>query len=395
MKALKNTLIFFISLLSLKLTSAHEAYVLNQTDFWNVVKHDPTEVNIFSALSHPGAIKLAIIITLVVMFIFLANFIFRRTKFGQKVNGGFEKLSFLGPTFVRLAVAITLFFSALSMSFLGPEIKLTSMIVPQILQIALFMASGMILLGLFTEIAAGISLAVFTIGIAFYGIYMITYLNYLGEFAVLMLFGLRKWSVDRFIFGKLKRFEFFKKYETSIIRVCYGIALIFAAVTIKLIHPSLTLDVINEWNLLQFHWLFPNDALLVVMGAFLAEAAIGLFIILGFEMRLTIIVELFYLTLSLIYFRELVWPHLILYGISLNLLVQPEVFTLDHLFFKKHREKKKWWLRPFSPHLNEKETKKWEKGKYKKKKENLHEEIKETNKKIKKLEKPKRPAKRK
>jgi len=168
---------------------------------------------------------------------------------------------------------------------------------------------------------------------------MVTYLNYLGEFAVLLLFGMRRWSIDRYIFGKLKRFKKFEKYGPVIIRICYGIGLIFAAVTVKFLHPSLTLEIINNYNLLQFHWLFPNDALLVVLGAAIAETAIGLLIVIGFETRITILVLLFYLTLSLIYFREAVWPHFILYGISLNLLVQPETFTFDNLFFGKRKKK--------------------------------------------------------
>ncbi len=70
-------------------------------------------------------------------------------------------------------------------------------------------------------------------------------------------------------------------------------------------------------------------------------------------MRLTILISLFYITLSLLFFRERVWPHLLLYGISFNLLVQPETFTIDHILFKKHRKKHLWWKRSFLPH-NEK-----------------------------------------
>ena len=36
--------------------------------------------------------------------------------------------------------------------------------------------------------------------------------------------------------------------------------------------------------------------------------------------------------------------------ISLNLLVQPEVFTLDHVFFDRHRKRLAWWHRPLQPH---------------------------------------------
>lgn len=336
--------------LSLPLTaSAHEAYVLDRTFFWQELR-GPFSLRALEALRDPHNVYVAILITVAILVALFLNFFFRRSNLGQKMNASLEKLSEYGPLFVRLAIAAAFFYSAESASFLGPELPLSSMPYAGLLRGALFFASGAILLGFLTELAALISLIIFTLGFFVFGSYLFTYLNYLGEIVVLLLFGMRKWSLDGLIFGSnktLKTFLKLKKYETTIMRVFYGAALIFAAVTVKFLHPALTLEVINHWNLTQFHWLFPNDPLLVTLGAGLSECAIGLFIILGFEMRLTILVSLFYITLSLMFFRELVWPHLMLYGISFNLLVQPEVFTLDHLLFDR---KIRFWKRPFLPH---------------------------------------------
>ncbi|GBD34292.1 hypothetical protein HRbin35_00002 [bacterium HR35] len=65
---------------------------------------------------------------------------------------------------------------------------------------------------------------------------------------------------------------------------------------------------------------------------------------------MTVLISLFYITLSLIYFKELVWPHILLYEISLNLLVQPEILTLDHFIFERHRKEKSILQRLISPH---------------------------------------------
>jgi hypothetical protein len=66
-------------------------------------------------------------------------------------------------------------------------------------------------------------------------------------------------------------------------------------------------------------------------GAGLAEILIGLFVILGFAMRWTIIISLAFITLSILYFQELLWPHFILYGISFSLLINSgDLFTADH-----------------------------------------------------------------
>ena len=331
---------------------AHEAYVLNRNDFWHHLS-EPFDFQAFNALKNPHDVQVFISITVGIVVVFLINFLFRRMWVGEKFHNLITKLAPTGPFLVRVAIAASFFFSAQSMAFLGPELLLNEMFWPHVLQIGLYLISFMILFGFLTELAAFLGIIFFSIGFYVYGLYMATYLNYLGELIVLLLFGMRSWSFDAIMFGPLKFLKHFEKYEATIVRIFYGLGLAYAAVTVKLLHSDLTTEVVTHWHLTQFHWLFPGDPLLVVLGGGLAELAIGLFIVFGFEMRLTILISLFYITLSLMYFRELVWPHLLLYGISLNLLVQPEVFTLDHIFFEEHRAKKRWWLRPFSPHRHQ------------------------------------------
>ncbi len=332
--------------------SAHEAYVLPADTFWNGLR-GPMSGHAFDALKNPDNIRVTVLIVLSVWMLLGLNFLFRMSATGQKVHAFFERYSKLGPHFVRLTIAIAFLFSALGSSFLGPELQGNLFPYSFLLPPILFAISIMIALGFLTELAALAGIAVFAVGFFVYGPYVFTYLNYVGELIVLLLFGLRVFSLDRYLFGPLRRFQSFEKYETVIVRTFYGLALIYAAITVKLLHPDLTMSVVTTWHLTKFHWLFPSDPLLVTFGAGIVEAVIGLFIIFGFEMRLTVLISLFYITLSLLYFRELVWPHVLLYGISFNLLVQPEVFTLDHLFFKKHLKHKSWWKRPFSPHTKE------------------------------------------
>lgn len=316
------------------IASAHEAYVLPTAYFWQQL-NGPDSFGALNALANPDNIRITFYVVAGTFVVYLLNFLLRRTKLGHKLHKAPERLAFLGPIFVRAAIAAAFFYSALSWSFLGPELSLYGMPVPWLLRGVLFAASGMIALGLFTEVAGVAALIVYCIGFWRYGLYIVTYLNYLGEIIVLALFGMRKWSLDKLIFGPLARFKKLREYETTIVRVCYGIALIYAAITVKFLHPAMTARVVTDWHLTQFHWLFPSDPLLIVLGGGLAECAIGLFILIGFEMRLTVLISLFYITLSLFYFRELVWPHLMLYGISLSLLVKPETFTLDHVFFAR------------------------------------------------------------
>lgn len=343
--------VFFLIVFAFFIPSAilaHEAYVLPTQTFWTML-HTPFDPRAFQALNDPHNLSLTLMITAGVITVYLLNFAFRLSKLGERVHRAIESIRFLGPIFVRIAISASFFASALSWSFLGPELSLHSLPVPGLLRSVLFAASAMIAFGLFTELAGLISLIIFTFGFAFFGIYLFTYFNYLGEIIVLFLFGMRKWSLDGLLFGPKNWLAKYNHHTTTIVRMCYGFALMYAAITVKFLHPDMTMKVVNDWHLTQFHWLFPSDPLLVVLGAGLAEFAIGFFIFLGFEMRLTVAISLFYITLSLLYFRELVWPHLMLYGISLDLVIQPETFTLDHLFFAEKR--RGWWKRILKPHL--------------------------------------------
>jgi uncharacterized membrane protein YphA (DoxX/SURF4 family) len=351
-KRVAFTLAFLASIFSYSIASAHEAYVLPYTTFWTGIKQ-PFSAHAFDALKNPNNIHITIIIGASVILLLILNFMFRRSSAGQRMHSYAERYSYLGPHFVRFAIAAAFLFSAIGNSFLGPELHGSLFPYPHVLQILLFAISIMIATGFFTELAAFLGIVIFICGFFVFGSYIFTYLNYLGELIVLLLFGMRVLSIDKYLFGPLRRFRSFEKYETLIVRVMYGLALIYAAITVKLLHPDLTVTVVNTWHLTRFHWLFPSDPLLVTFGAGIVEAIIGIIIIFGFEMRLTVLISLFYITLSLLYFRELVWPHLLLYGISFNLLVQPEVFTLDHVFFKHHRNTKAWWKRPFSAHNKE------------------------------------------
>lgn len=343
MKALTRIFYIFsvVALLTVTLFSvsshtayAHEAYVLDHTTFWHSLS-EPANLHAIDALKNSHNIKVALSVVGGILALLLINFLFQRSRMGRRVSSFVEHAAPAGPVILRLTIAVTFFFSAYYWSFLGPELPITAMPYAALVRGLLFMASICIGVGLFTEIAAFVALMLFTLGFAVFGAYLITYLNYLGEILVLLLFGSRAWSLDRIAFGRQQRFKKFARYESTIVRVFYGLALAYAAIMVKFLHPELTIKVVNDWNLTQFGWLFPHDPLLVALGAGISELVIGLFIIIGFELRLTLLISLFYITLSLLYFRELVWPHLMLYGIAVSLLIQPETFTLDSLFSHK------------------------------------------------------------
>ena len=263
--------------------SAHEAYVLPHDFFWQGIMRAASWTHTFDAFTDPHNIFLTIIIGGAIASLILINFFFRRSRFGNRAHSRFERLARYGSHSVRIAVAVVLFFSAQSNTFLGPELYGSSFSHPLLVKILLYVLSGMIVLGLLTELAAVVAIMLYCYSVYVFGSYMFAYANYLGEFLVLLLFGMRVFSVDTYIFGPLKKFQAFQKYESVIVRVMYGAGLIFAAVTVKLMHPELTIAVVNTWHLTQFHFLFPGDPRLVTFGAGIVELVVGLFIIFGFE----------------------------------------------------------------------------------------------------------------
>jgi len=306
---------------------AHEAYVLPADQFHAGLAHTSTIA--LTALNNPTNLRLTAIITVGVILAYALSILVRQTKFGKIVQQRLERGQSFGILAVRLSFAAAMLGGALTGSFLGPELPLNQLPMPALLRILEAGVGVLTLVGAFTELAAAVALGLFLISAWHNGGYILTYANYLGEILVLLLFGSRFASIDGRLFGPNRRFHALQPYESVIIRILYGFALAYAAINIKFLHPQLTLDVVNTYHLTQFRWLFPSDPLLVTLGAAMAETMIGVFILIGFEVRLTVLISLFYITLSLLYFREAVWPHLMLYGISINLLLTPSKLSLE------------------------------------------------------------------
>ena len=259
--------------------SAHEVYVLSKEQIVNGMSY--SGLNIFDSLRNPSNIQTFFLISVPVTLVFIANFFFRRSALGKKATALVERGHVFGPLFVRVAVAASFFFSAETWSFLGPELSLHDFPYGGVIRILLYILSAMFLLGVFVEIAAVVGLALFALAIYQYHWYMLSYFNYFGEFIVLILFGLRVFSVDQLLFGKGGKCPHLEKYKTTVVRICYGIALAFAAIYVKFLHAALTLEVVNFYDLTRFHLLFPHDPLFVVFGAALSELAIAVCIIIG------------------------------------------------------------------------------------------------------------------
>ncbi|HXS15515.1 MAG TPA: DoxX family membrane protein [Candidatus Saccharimonadales bacterium] len=329
---MKKILLGFFGLVYLLLpqvASAHEAYVLTRQEFDQGLLI--TAKNPFGPLIDPSHLGLFLFISVCVGLSFLLVLLWSTTSWARVLDKLIKKATLVGPLIIRLAISASFFYAAQSNSVLGPELTLAHLPGGQVVRFLLYLVAIMVFSGFFVELAGFIGLCIFVYMTRFYGLYMLTYLNYLGELLVLFLFGTRFVSFDRYLFGKklwFQQIEKLRKYETPIIRVLYGLALIYAGWSIKFVHQNLSIEVYNQYHLQDF---FRASAGFIAAGAGLSEILIGLFILIGFFMRWTILISLFFITISLLYFHELIWPHLMLYGISFSLLINSgDSLTIDH-----------------------------------------------------------------
>ena len=325
--------LFFVLLLSPVLAHAHEQYVLTSSQInADLAAHSP---NVLSALNNWENLKIALSVGFGSLLAFILYFFWERSKLDKKVERFMGKLEPFGHVLLRVAVAASLIFSANFNVFLGPELPLTTIPLGLTLKLVMYILGGMLLFGFYSELAGLASLGILFLATLVYKDYMLSYVNYLGEFLALILFGSRTFSIDRWMYGVKKWAEKYKKYEIALIRITYGISIMYPAILYKLLHPEVIIDIVNRYNLTQFHWLFPHDPLLIALGTGVAQVVVGICLIFGFETRLNTFVTFVLMALSVSFFKEAVWPHYILLALALYLIINNGgEWSLDHYIQK-------------------------------------------------------------
>ena len=298
-------LVFLIPMFALPHASAHEVYVLSP----EMVAHN---------ISTPSPNPFDAFYTNMFQFFFwgFMAFVLVTTVFFMSLTHRLEvffepylvRLRLLAPLAVCITLGLSFIASAYHFSLFGPELSLGTFgaLAPAV-QLALYTAGVLLVFGYFVRAMALVALAVFAAATALHGLYMLNYLGYLGAIAAMVLVSNAGAQAKRFL-----------PHAFLILRITFGISIIFAALYAKFIYSNLALSTVVEYNLVQF---FPFEPLFIVLGAGIIELLIGTFFIIGFEIRHTALFFLFWIFLSLLYFGESVWPHLVLIGITLALFM--------------------------------------------------------------------------
>ncbi len=300
---------------------AHEVYVLSPQEI-QIAIHTPS-VPIMSVIREHLAefIQWAVFGAVVVLAVFFISIIPALTR---RASPFFAKTKPWGPVISRVTMGVSFLAAAYYQASYGPELPLAGIYgawAP--LATAVLVVIGvLIIIDKWVRPAALVALAMFAVTVWFHGWYMLTYANYLGEIVVLLMLGAGVHAAKE----KVSR-------SFAILRVLFGTALIYASFYAKILYANLALDTVNQYHLTNYLHFTPH---FLVLGAAIVEISIGLFFILGIEIRFVSLFFLFWLTLSLVFFGEVVWPHLILIGIPIAFFFYGyDRYSLEGYFFAR------------------------------------------------------------
>lgn len=311
----------------------HEVYVLDSKAI-TADQHDHT-VNMWSALSSGHNKVTFLTFALLIGVIFGIALFMKSREFFKKLGRQIDKATIFAPDIIRIAFGASLLFSASHSALYGPELPLHSIAGGKIIQGLLWVSGTALILGIWSRVWSALMAAVWVYVFAIKGNYLLTYCNYLGEAIAVFLLPLQRMSIDYMITGrqKAKKIMAYADYSMPIARILFGVSLLYTAVSVKFMDTALSLDVVNQYDLTKY---FPFDPLFVVLGAGLIEVTISLLYIFGVLQRFTTIIFLIFMSLSLFFFKESVWPHYLLIGLGIGIFLhKPDKWSADRYLYTK------------------------------------------------------------
>lgn len=324
-------------LLNLKLQFAHEVYVLSPSE--TSADGHSTKVHLLDALRTSNNLKIFLIFTIVIALV-LALALFLKSRPLLKNLGRFiNKATIFVPDFIRVVFGLSLIFSASHQVVFGPELPAQAFSLHQIIVPFLYISGISLILGLGTRLF-GILTALFWLFALFdKGWYLITYVHYFGESIALILLSRQKFSLDRFMWKTKKTVSAsYQRWAMPTARILFGFSILYAAINVKFVTAALSLDVVNHYELTRY---FHFDPLFIVLGAGLVESLVAVLYLLGLLQRLNSIVLVTFLTLSIWFFKESVWPHYLLLGLAIGIFMhKPDILAADRYLFRKSTDSK-------------------------------------------------------
>ena len=312
---------------------AHEVYVLNQTEVGHALSEGPLD---FSPIFETNRITILVAGVLAILLVVGIFFLSVAKGIERFFDPFLFKIKPFASYIAQFTLGLALLASAYYGALFGPELPLKELFGEASTGVrALLLLSGLsLILGIYPRVAGFLGVAVFFFPLLSRGFYMLNYGTYFGEALVVLALGS---SYALYEFHQTQRWKIidaaFAKYKFLVLRIFFGSSLIYASLYAKYIYGSLALETVTKYNLVQFFFNF--DPLLIVFGALLIELMIGIFVIVGFELRSTSLFFLGFLIVSLVFFQEALWPHVMLIGTALAMAIHGyDRFTIESRLIK-------------------------------------------------------------
>ena len=291
----------------LPVARAHETYVLPPAQVQ--VDRLITIPSPLSALNDSGSAILFIAFILLILAVLLISWKLSKSRVAKSFNHLLGKAKPYAAPFLRVLLAAAVIIGAFQRSIFGPELVLTFLPWQQILLPLLVFCGMLLLFNLWTRYVSIIIFLVYLLLLLRNPFDAIVYLDYVA--ALLFFFLMGSQSRDKLA-------EWGDKYGWIILRTGLALGLILPAIAVKFLNTQLSMDVLTQYGLARNFGLEP---MFIILSACLVEILLGLAYLTGKYLRLSTFVLIITLTASLIFFREVLWPHLILYALSISVLI--------------------------------------------------------------------------
>ncbi|PIR82654.1 hypothetical protein COU20_01265 [Candidatus Kaiserbacteria bacterium CG10_big_fil_rev_8_21_14_0_10_59_10] len=222
------------------------------------------------------------------------------------------------PIVVRVGTGLAFLSFAYYGGLFGPELPLSGVYgsAAPVAGIAFALGGLALIANVLARSVSLLLLAVAGAGALMSGFYSFTYVEYAGALLFLAIgdgAAPARAGAARPLARVLRTLA---QYRWAILRMGLGASIMFAAVYAKVVHSALAYMVVEKYDLTSY-WLFaPFEPHFLVLGAAIIEFLAGILIFLGIEIRHTAAFVAFWLTLSMVFFREAVWPHIILFTLA-------------------------------------------------------------------------------
>lgn len=309
----------------------HEVYVLTPQQISS--GRQAAKIHPLQVLSNSRDLKTFIIYGLLITGSLLAALYLKSQPIFQKLGRFIDRATYFAPDIIRVSLGASLIAAAHFHAVFGPELPISHFPLHQFFEPFLYISGISIVVGLFSRWWGAIVSVFWLLIFVDQGWYTLTYLNYLGEALALLLIRRQNISLDALLFKKPSKTTNYSQWAMPIARILFGLALVYAAINVKFVTAKLSLDVVNQYHLTHY---FHFDPLFVVLGAGLVEILMAGLFMLGLLQRLNALAFMTFITLSLLYFKEAVWPHYLLLGLAAGIFLhKPDRLALDGRLFKR------------------------------------------------------------